>query len=36
VLDMCSAQWSMSLEVLELKNRDLYDAVRDSLLLRYV
>ena len=36
VLDMCSSQWSMSLEVLELKNRDLYDAVRDSLMLRYV
>ena len=36
VLDMCSSQWSMSLEVLELKNRELYNAVRDSLMLRYV
>jgi hypothetical protein len=36
VLDMCSSQWSFSLEVLELKNRELYDTVRDSLMLRYV
>jgi hypothetical protein len=36
VIDLCSSQWSMSLEVLEIKNQTLYDTVRDSLMLRYV
>lgn len=36
VVDMCTAQFSFSLEVLEVLNPSLFDAVRDSLTLRYV
>ena len=36
VIDMCTAQFSFSLEVLEVLNPSLFDAVRDSLTLRYV
>lgn len=35
-VDMCSAQFSFSLEVLEVLNPSLFDAVRDSMTLRYV
>ena len=35
-VDMCSAQISFSLEVLEIQNHTLYDTVRDSIMLRYV
>ncbi len=31
VIDMCSAQFSFSLEVLEIRNLSVYNAVRDSL-----
>lgn len=36
VVDMCTAQFSVSLEVMEVRNPSLFDAVRDSLMLRYV
>ena len=36
VVDMCSAQFSVSLEVMEVRNPSLFDAVRDSMTLRYV
>jgi hypothetical protein len=35
-VDMCSAQISFSMEVLEIQNHTLYDTVRDSIMLRYV
>jgi hypothetical protein len=35
-IDMCTAQFSFSLEVLEVLNPSLFDAVRDSMTLRYV
>ena len=35
-VDMCSANISFSLEVLEVKNRTLYDRVRDSIMMRYI
>jgi hypothetical protein len=35
-VDMCTAQFSFSLEVLEVLNPSLFDAVRDSMTLRYV
>jgi hypothetical protein len=35
VLDMCSSQFSFSLEVLEVKNLTLYNTIRDSISLRY-
>jgi hypothetical protein len=35
-VDMCSANISFSLEVLEVKNRTLYDTVRDSIMMRYI
>lgn len=36
VIDMCTAQFSFSLEVIEVLNPSLFDAVRDSVMLRYV
>jgi hypothetical protein len=36
VVDMCTAQYSISLEVIEVLNPSLFDAVRDSIMLRYV
>lgn len=36
VMDFCGAQWSFSIEVLEVRNTTLYNALRDSLSLRYV
>jgi hypothetical protein len=36
VVDMCTAQFSFSLEVLEVLNPSLFDAVRDSMTLQYV
>jgi hypothetical protein len=36
LVDMCSANISFSLEVLEVKNRTLYDRVRDSIMMRYI
>lgn len=36
VVDMCSGQFSFSLEVIEVLNPSLFDAVRDSIMLRYV
>lgn len=36
VIDMCSSQFSFSLEVMEVLNPSLFDAVRDSMTLRYV
>jgi hypothetical protein len=36
VIDLCSAQISFSMEVLEIQNHTLYDTVRDSIMLRYV
>jgi hypothetical protein len=36
LIDLCSAQISFSLEVLEIQNHTLYDTVRDSIMLRYV
>ena len=35
VMDLCSAQWSFSIEVLEIKNLSLYNTVRDSIGLQY-
>ena len=35
-VDMCAANISFSLEVLEVKNRTLYDTVRDSIMMRYI
>lgn len=35
-VDMCSSNMSFSLEVLEVKNRTLYDRVRDSIMMRYI
>jgi len=35
LMDMCSAQFSFSVEVLEVKNPSLYNMIRDSLALRY-
>jgi hypothetical protein len=35
-VDFCSAQFSFSLEVLEIQNPTLYDTVRNTLMLRYV
>jgi hypothetical protein len=35
-VDMCSSNISFSLEVLEVKNRTLYDTVRDSIMMRYI
>jgi hypothetical protein len=35
VMDLCSAQWSFSIEVLEIKNLTLYNTVRDSIGLQY-
>ena len=36
VMDFCGAQWSFSIEVLEVRNTTLYNTLRDSLSLRYV
>jgi hypothetical protein len=36
LLDMCSSQYSFSMEVLEVKNSSLYDTIRDSITLQYV
>jgi len=36
VMDLCSSQISFSLEVLEVKNLNLYNTIRDSISLRYV
>ena len=36
VMDLCSAQWSFSVEVLEIKNLTMYNAIRDSIGVRYV
>jgi len=35
-VDMCASNISFSLEVLEVKNRTLYDTVRDSIMMRYI
>jgi hypothetical protein len=35
-VDLCTAQFSFSLEVIEVLNPSLFDAVRDSIMLRYV
>lgn len=35
-VDMCGAQISFSLELLEIRNQTLYESVRDSILLRYI
>ena len=35
LMDLCSAQFSFSVEVLEVKNPSLYNMIRDSLALRY-
>jgi hypothetical protein len=35
VMDLCSAQWSFSVEVLEIKNLSMYNTVRDSIGLQY-
>jgi hypothetical protein len=35
-VDMCAANMSFSLEVLEVKNRSLYDTVRESIMMRYI
>lgn len=35
LMDMCSAQFSFSVEVLEVKNPALYNMIRDSMALRY-
>lgn len=35
LLDLCGAQFSFSLEVLEVKNLSLYNTIRDSLRLQY-
>jgi hypothetical protein len=36
LIDMCSAQYSFSMEVLEVRNSSLYDTIRDSITLQYV
>jgi len=36
LLDMCSSQFSFSMEVLEVKNSSMYNTIRDSLYLRYI
>jgi hypothetical protein len=36
VMDLCSAQWSFSIEVLEIKNLTMYNTVRDSIGLQYM
>ena len=36
VVDMCTGQFSFSLEVTEVLNPSLFDAVRDSMMLQYV
>jgi hypothetical protein len=36
LLDMCSSQFSFSMEVLVVKNSSLYDTIRDSITLQYV
>ena len=35
-IDLCSTQFSLSIEVLEVKNLSLYNTVRDSLTLQYI
>jgi hypothetical protein len=35
LMDLCSSQFSFSVEVLEVKNPSLYNMIRDSLALRY-
>lgn len=35
-LDICSSQFSFSIEVLEVKNMSLYNTIRDSLALEYI
>jgi hypothetical protein len=35
IIDLCSAQWSFSIEVLEIKNLSLYNAIRDSISFQY-
>lgn len=35
VMDLCTAQWSFSIEVLEIKNLSMYNTVRDSIGLQY-
>lgn len=34
-INMCTAQFSFSLEVLEVRNLSLYNTIRDSLTVRY-
>jgi hypothetical protein len=36
LLDLCSSQFSFSMEVLEVRNSSLYDTIRDSISLQYV
>lgn len=36
VVDLCSAQFSFSMEVIEVKNLSLYNTIRDSLSLEYL
>lgn len=36
VLDICSSQYSFSIEVMEVKNMSLYNTIRDSLMLDYM
>jgi len=36
ILDICSSQYSFSIEVLEVKNMSLYNTIRDSLALEYI
>ena len=35
-IDLCSSQYSFSIEVLEVKNMSLYNTIRDSLALEYI
>ena len=35
VMDLCSAQWSFSIEVLEVKSSSLYNVIRDSISMQY-
>jgi hypothetical protein len=35
VMDLCSAQWSFSIEVLEVKNSSLYNVIRDSISMQF-
>lgn len=35
-IDLCSTQFSISLEVLEVKNLSLYNTIRDSLTMQYI